>query len=136
MAELKNCRRCNKIYAYIAGLPICSECVKEEERIFDKVSIFIRDHPGVKLTEVAEELDISYEKLMKYVKEGRLQIKTDDGGFVMFCEKCGAMISKGRFCKGCENHITNVLEISQATLVDKLSEKSSYKFYAKDQKKK
>jgi hypothetical protein len=121
----------------MGGLPICPACTREDERIFEEVSAYIRDHQGVALCVVADELGISYEKLMKYVKEGRLQIRTNDGGFVMFCEKCGGMISKGKFCPKCENHITNVLEISQNSLKNKLTEmnKSDYRYFSGEAKK-
>jgi Zn finger protein HypA/HybF involved in hydrogenase expression len=132
------CRRCNKIFTLVSGLPVCPECTKEDERIFNDVSKFIRENADMSLQDVSDALDISYDKLLKYVKEGRLQIRAADGGFVMFCEKCGGMISKGRFCSKCENHITNVLEISKSNLVNKLSEKSKseYKYLSGDAKKK
>ena len=134
--ELKNCRRCNKIFPYLAGLPICPACAQEDEQIFKDVSLYIREHPGVSLNEVSKELDISYDKLMKYVKEGRLQILSGDGEYVNFCEKCGEMIKKGKFCKACEYHISNVLDESKRNLQNKLTRleknRSEYRFLATD----
>lgn len=138
MPELRNCKRCNKVFSYIGGLPICPSCTKEDEQIFDKVSLYIRDNPGVPLTVVSNELDISYDRLMKYVKEGRLQIRSANGGFIRFCEKCGAVVTSGRFCDDCEDHITTVLEVSKRNLQGKIDESSrsnsDYKFLAKDAK--
>jgi len=112
----------------------------EDEKVFEKVSMYIRDNPGVHLHEVADELDIPYDTLLKYVKEGRLQIRSREGGFVSFCEKCGAMITKGRFCQSCENHISNVLDTSQRSLEGKVKEieekQSLYRYRASDAKKK
>jgi len=138
MPELKNCRRCNRIFPFLSGMPICPECLKEDERIFEEVSMYIREHSEMTLSDVSEALDIAYDKLLKYVKEGRLQIRSENGGFVMFCEKCGSMITKGRFCPRCENHITNVLEVSASSLANKLSEKrsSEYRYLTKETKKK
>ena len=124
MPELRNCKRCNKVFSYVAGLPICPACVKEDERIFDEVSAYIREHPGVSLKETAAELDISYEKIMKFVREGRLQIRAANGEYVNFCEKCGAEITKGKLCESCESHITNVLDTSKKNLQGKLAEAS------------
>jgi len=121
MPELKNCRRCNRVFSYVGGLPICPACAKEDERLFEKVSMYIRENPGVPLNVVSEELDISFEKLMKYVREGRLQVRAPNGGFVMFCENCGAMIEKGKLCIECDRHINNVLDTSQRTLQRKLN---------------
>ena len=136
MAELKNCKRCNKVFSYIAGMPICPACTQEDERIFDEVSMYIRENPGVPLSHVSKELKISYDKLMKYVKEGRLQIRAENGGFYTFCEKCGAMTTQGKFCKKCEQHIATVLDVSKRNLQDKLEEseknKRDYRFLARD----
>jgi hypothetical protein len=121
MPELKNCRKCNRIFAYIAGPQICPECQNEEEKIFDKVSAYIREHSGVPLTVVAKEMDVSYEKLIKYVREGRLLIQEPNGGVRMFCEKCGAEIPSGRYCKSCESGLAKALESSKRELLDKVS---------------
>ena len=140
MAELRNCRRCNKVFSYIAGIPVCPVCMKEDEKIFDEVSMYIRDNPGVPLSQVSKELNISYDKLMKYVKEGRLQIRAENGGFYKFCEKCGAMIMQGKFCKKCENHISAVLDVSKKDLQKKIEKdeknRGDYRFLARDTDKK
>jgi Zn finger protein HypA/HybF involved in hydrogenase expression len=139
MPELKNCRRCNKVFPFFAGLPICPACAQEDERIFREVSGYIREHPGVSLNVVSGELNISYDKLMKYVKEGRLQVLSGEGEFVSFCEKCGQMIKKGKFCQSCEYHISNVLDDSKRNLQNKLLQieknRSDYRFLATDPKK-
>ena len=138
MPELKNCRRCNKIFPYLAGLPICPACAREDERLFGEVSAYIRDHPGVPLNTVSEELEIPYDALMKYVKEGRLQVLAANGEYVRFCEKCGTMISKGKFCKDCEYYISNVLDESKRNLQRKLDvierKRGEYRFLANDPK--
>ena len=87
MPELKNCKRCNKVFPYLAGLQICQACTKEDEKIFADVSAYLRDNPGTPLSVVAEELGIGYDKLMKYVKEGRLIVRTQKGDVAHFCEK-------------------------------------------------
>jgi flagellar operon protein (TIGR03826 family) len=119
--ELRNCKRCNKVFSYIAGPPLCPACQKEDEKIFEDVSLYIREHPGLPLTVVAKELDISYDKLMKYVREGRLQIRAANGQMINFCEKCGKEIEQGRFCSECEGGISKDLEASKRSLRDKLA---------------
>ena len=138
MPELRNCKRCNKVFSYVAGLLICPACTKEDEKLFERVNMYIRDNPGAHLNVVAEELDIPYETLLKYVKEGRLQVRSADGSYVMFCEKCGTMIKQGRFCRECENRINNVLEVSQRSLQGKVHEieerQSLYRYHAHEKK--
>jgi hypothetical protein len=112
--------------------------MKEDEQIFEEVSVYVRDNPGVPLSVVAKELDISYDKLMKYVREGRLLVRTNNGGYAKFCEKCGEMINDGRFCPGCEDHINAVLETSKFALQSKIADyeknKSEYRYHAFDKK--
>ena len=124
----------------MAGLLICPACMRDDEKIFDDVSMYLRDKPGTPLSVVAEELDIGYDKLMKYVKEGRLLVRMPNGAVMHFCEKCGAMINEGKFCKNCEDHISNVLDTSKRNLQGKLEEarerSSGYRFLAADEKKK
>ena len=140
MPDLKNCKRCNKVFLYTAGLPICPVCMDEDERMFKEVSLYIREHPGTPLSVVSTELQISYDKLMKYVREGRLQILASNGEYVRFCEKCGTAISKGKMCSACENHISGVLDISKKNLQKKLADaekmSSAYRFIQSDTKKK
>ncbi|MDR1062170.1 MAG: MerR family transcriptional regulator [Clostridiales bacterium] len=125
MPELKNCRKCNRIFSYITGPPICPNCQKEEEEIFEKVSMYIREHQDVPLTVVSKELDVSYEKILKYVREGRLQIKEPDGSILTFCEKCGKEIPSGRFCKSCEAGLAKALESSKRELLGKVTAQES-----------
>ena len=101
------------------------------------MSEYLRNNPGTPLAQVAEELDISYEKLMKYVREGRLQIKAPNGKYISFCEKCGKETAGGRFCLSCEGHILNVLDTSKKNLQTKVADKSQggYRFLATDEKK-
>jgi len=106
MPELKNCRKCKRIFPYIAGMQICESCRREEEKLFEKVWEFLRDNPGTSMPEVAEELDVPYEQLMKYVREGRIQVKAPDGRLIMFCERCGDIIKSGRICDKCEGGLT------------------------------
>jgi len=120
MAELRNCKKCNRIFSYFVGQPICPQCKKEEETLFEEVSRYVRDHPGLPLAMVAKEMDVSYDKLLKYVREGRLQVKGQDGKVVYFCEHCGEEIPSGRLCKECEDVVSKDLASSKQALMDKI----------------
>ena len=122
MAELKNCRRCKRIFPYIAGVQICEVCKKEEEKLFERVWEFLRDNPGVSMAVVSEELGVPYDQLMKYIREGRLQIKAPDGSLIMFCEKCGEIIKAGKICEKCEKGLTRELQATAKDLKGKIEE--------------
>ena len=138
MAELKNCRRCNRIFPYVAGMHVCQSCQREEERSFEKVSMYVREHPGVPLNVVATELDLSFDVLMKYVREGRLQVRGSDGRSVNFCEKCGVeltpqnMHETRRFCRPCEGGLSAELESTRKDMAEKLSANTNQSAFLKD----
>ena len=122
MAELKNCRKCRRIFPYIAGVQICEACKKEEDKLFERIWKFLRDNPGVSMRAVSEELEVPYEQLMRYLKEGRLQIKNPDGSVVLFCEKCGEIIKAGRICEVCEKGLTKALKDTAKELKEKVGD--------------
>ena len=103
-------------------MQICEPCKKEEDKLFERIWEFLRDNPGVSMRVVSEELDVPYEQLMRYLREGRLQIKTPDGRIVLFCEKCGEIIKAGRICEGCEKGLTKALKDTAKELKGKLGE--------------
>jgi flagellar operon protein (TIGR03826 family) len=105
MAEVRNCRRCGKIYNYLGGAPICPECKKQDEEDFVKVKEYLYQNRGASINQVSTDLDISVEKIRRYLKEGRLEITSEDGNMVLECENCGKSIKSGRFCPECEREL-------------------------------
>jgi flagellar operon protein (TIGR03826 family) len=109
MPDLRNCRRCGRMYNYLGGPPICIDCKNADEEVFKKVKDYLYDNPGATLSQVAMDLDVSVEKIKMFLKEGRLEI-TDDSNIVLECERCGKSIKTGRFCKECQNQVSDDLE--------------------------
>lgn len=101
MPDVRNCRRCGKIYNYIGGPPICPTCKDLDEVDFKNVKEYLYKNPGATLSEVSTVLDISIEKIKTYLKDGRLEIIGNESNMVLECETCGKSIRTGRFCDGC-----------------------------------
>ncbi|MCR4435075.1 MAG: MerR family transcriptional regulator [Clostridiales bacterium] len=101
MPDVRNCRRCGKIYNHIGGPPICPACREADEEDFKRVKEYLYENPGATLSEVSSTLDISVEKIKMYLKEGRLEIVGDEGNIVLECENCGRSIRTGRLCNEC-----------------------------------
>jgi hypothetical protein len=40
MSNVRNCRRCGKLYNYIGGAPICSSCREKDEEDFKRVKVY------------------------------------------------------------------------------------------------
>ena len=103
--DIVNCPRCGKLFTRMSS-PICDACEKEEEKIFQDVKKYIEDNPNSHLEEVATATGVSVKKLLKYLREGRLET-TQGIGSVLKCENCGKHIKRGRYCDTC------VIEINQ-----------------------
>ncbi len=110
MPDVRNCRKCGKIYNYVGGAPLCPVCKQEEEEDFQRVKEYLYEFPGASVTQVSTELDISIEKIKRFLKEGRLEITNDEGNLILECEKCGRSIKSGRYCDACERDLTSRLK--------------------------
>lgn len=106
MPDVRNCRRCGKIFNYIGGQPICQVCREQDEEDFKRVKEFLYKNPGASLSEVSAALEISVEKIKQYLKDGRLEIINNEGNMVLECEMCGKAIKTGRFCDDCSKGLS------------------------------
>jgi flagellar operon protein (TIGR03826 family) len=121
MPDIRNCRRCGRIYNYIGGPPICIDCRNADEEIFKKVKEYLYDNPKATLSQVSMECNVSVEKIKMFLKEGRLEI-TDGANIVLECERCGKPINTGRYCNDCQNQVTNDIIAGTAVKLDKREE--------------
>lgn len=104
MPEIKNCPRCGKIFSYM-GRPICNKCIEVEENEFKRVKEYVYDNPGATISETSQETEVTVEKIMRFLREERLEIKSENSNMVLECERCGTAIRSGRFCEHCKRDI-------------------------------
>ncbi|MDD2620903.1 MAG: hypothetical protein PHC92_09580 [Syntrophomonadaceae bacterium] len=102
MANLRNCSKCGNIFPY-QGRNICGKCVQKEEDEFQLVRKYVRDHPGVGVLEVAEATKVEEDKILQFLRDGRLQSKGLTSSLV--CERCGIIINNGRWCDKCTQQV-------------------------------
>jgi flagellar operon protein (TIGR03826 family) len=105
MPDVRNCRKCGRLFNYIGGAPICQDCKKQDEEDFARVKEYLYKNPGASMSMVSEDLEMSVEKIKRFLKEGRLEITGDDGNMILECENCGKSIRSGRFCDECERNL-------------------------------
>jgi len=98
--DIANCPRCGKLFSRMSS-PICELCEKEEEQIFQKVKQFVEENPNSPLETVATETEVSVKKIMKYLRDGRLEISSGMGNGTLKCDSCGKPINRGRYCDTC-----------------------------------
>ena len=110
--DIRNCAKCGKLFTYINS-PICGDCVKKEEEIFEEVRDYIKENPNATVIEVSNETGVSTNKIYDYLREGKLEA-VENIGFSLQCDRCGKAIKKGRYCDSCvlkmEDEIKEVFE--------------------------
>lgn len=113
--DIRNCRRCKKLFQYITGRVICPACKEEEEKEFKRVKDYLYDHPKASMAEVSQATDVAIATIKHYLREGRLII-TPDSPMGIECEKCGASIKTGRFCERCAFELERDVRLASDSL--------------------
>ncbi|MCL2753031.1 MAG: MerR family transcriptional regulator [Defluviitaleaceae bacterium] len=103
--EMYNCRRCKKLFPRLRE-PICSDCIQQDEDLFNDVKNFLRDNPKTLIADVAAETGASAKKILGWLREGRLEIVGGD----LTCKACGEGISTGIFCEPCQSKVNQDLD--------------------------
>ncbi len=128
MPEVKNCKRCRRIFMFGGtGPQLCNECKKLEEEEFEKVRTFVREFPGATVQEVAKETLVPTQLIYRFLKEGKLEV-SEESPIALQCENCGSRIKSGRFCITCSKKLANDMISAGRSLrdvVDKYSDMSA-----------
>lgn len=106
--ELKNCKKCGRMFSATNGHEFCSKCRLEVEDHFKIVREYVYDHPGVTVNEVAEETGVEKKEILKFLREEKLELKDISEG--SRCQKCGKPISSGRYCQTCASELKKGFE--------------------------
>lgn len=117
--EMRNCKKCGRVFSSF-GDKICPDCKREEDELFTKVKDYIYDHPHASIKEVAEETEVEEEIILRFMREGRIEV-ADDSLSTLTCEKCGVAIRTGRYCVDCQKKLVGGLSAAM-----ELSKKSQY----------
>lgn len=133
--ELKNCKKCGKLFSPQANEKVCPVCRDEEEEKFKKVKEYLWDNPNASVEEVHEATGVEEELIIKFVKEDRLIAEGIDVDIMLECERCGTQISSGRFCESCKQELVSGLsgdDKKEKKDKDKKKKKKDQQMYTKD----
>lgn len=97
--DLRNCIKCDRVFAY-NGSEVCSRCAGSDIEDFKKVKDYLYDNPGATIVEVSEETGVDEKKILRYLRESRIEIRESDN-LLLDCQRCGKPIRSGRFCDPC-----------------------------------
>jgi flagellar operon protein (TIGR03826 family) len=106
--DIRNCRKCGKIFNYVSGPVICHECQLKQEEKFQEVKKYISENRMANIPQIAKECDVETSLIQKWIREERLEF-SQDSDLGIPCENCGAMIRTGRFCAKCKAEMANQL---------------------------
>ncbi len=102
--DVRNCRKCGKVFNYITGAPICQACRELEEEKFQEVKKFVQDSKTAGINEIVEACGVSHNQVNMWIRQERL-VFAEDSPIGINCENCGTMIKTGRFCERCKNEL-------------------------------
>lgn len=106
--EVKNCKNCGRLFNYLTGPRLCTECKQKLEEKFMEVRNYIRDNPKANVSEISEVMEVSTSQIHQWIREERL-IFSEDSMVTIECENCGAAIRTGRFCEKCKAEVAKGL---------------------------
>ena len=67
--NVRNCRKCGKLFNYISGPSWCPACREQMETKFQEVKEYIRENPGVFVQQVAEACDVEPSQINQWLRE-------------------------------------------------------------------
>ena len=99
--NIKNCRKCGKMFNPMGTEVICPACKELAEEEFQKVRKYVEEHKQAPINEIVEECHVDPKQIKQWIREERLFF-SDDSPVKISCELCGCQISTGRFCDNCK----------------------------------
>lgn len=106
MDELKNCKVCGRLFQEIGLFDRCPNCFQRDEEDFNKIREYLFIHPYAKIFEVSVNLNISINKIKRFLRDGRMEIIEKNNQFLK-CECCGKSICSGQYCEECTKTVTH-----------------------------
>ncbi len=104
--NVRNCRKCGRLFNYVMGPITCPQCREALEAKFKEVKTYIQSHPGCGISEVSEACEVEVGQIQQWLREERLQF-AEGSAIELFCEGCGKPIRSGRYCDTCKAEMTN-----------------------------
>ena len=102
--NVRNCRKCGRIFNYVVGPHICPACREALEADFQRVKEYIRENKGATISQVSEECNVEISQIHQWLKDERLEL-TEGSAITLQCETCGAPIMSGRYCDKCRHEL-------------------------------
>ena len=74
MREVRNCRKCNAMFATNEKEILCKRCREEEDQIFKMVRDYVYENPGTSVSELAVMFNLSVKRIDRYIRDGGFNV--------------------------------------------------------------
>jgi flagellar operon protein (TIGR03826 family) len=110
MGNIDNCPKCGALYMINPARDTCEKCYREEEKLFEVVSTFLRkkDKRSATMATIIEETGTEETLLRKWMMKGRFQL-ANFPNLNYPCTRCGTFIQQGKLCDSCLKELRNDL---------------------------
>jgi flagellar operon protein (TIGR03826 family) len=102
--EFRNCPVCGNLFNYVSRY-MCPTCIEVEEKEFETVRKYVRDNEGATIFSVSQATGVNEEKIIRFLKEGRLIARGMVLEGELTCERCGKVVTEGTMCETCKADI-------------------------------
>jgi len=103
--DYKYCSRCKKVYSGVGGSKLCGNCLRTLDEFMRKIRDYLDEHRGANISELSEGTEIAERDILYLLRNERLELLSNDGGFV--CDICKEPIKSGRYCDKCKSNMGN-----------------------------
>lgn len=103
--DFRNCPVCDGLFRYVSR-NLCPSCIEAEEKEFETVRQYVRDHDKATILEVSEATGVGEDKIIRFLREGRLVARGLSTEGLLTCDRCGKSISGGKMCDACRAEIS------------------------------
>lgn len=125
MADIRNCARCGRLFSS-TGNRICPACLAEDEKRFQKVAAYLKEHPLADVLEVSQGTGVEEHVILEFVRTGRLEAVGLGEKLQVQCERCGRPIRSGRYCAACQKELAEALAPNTAAQPKSLEDADMY----------
>jgi len=106
--ELRNCKKCNRLFSSVDGSTLCSRCNVKVDDGFNRVREYIYDNPVSSIKDVSKGTSVSADVILKWIRDGRIILAENSS--ISFCQRCGSPMDGGRFCGKCVKELADGLK--------------------------
>lgn len=105
--ELRNCRKCKKLFISISGRITCQECYEEKEKSYDRVFEYLSKNPDASVGDICKATKVTEDSIVELVKNKKIALNVS---VEYKCEICGKKIKVGKVCEECKKKVSKELD--------------------------